>query len=633
MQPHVALDEAGFAVAVWHQVSAGRASVWGNRLTPGVGGGVPTLLETDDTGDASFPDVAVEKGGSATAVWMQNVSVFSIFASRFEPGRGWGRPVLIETDDAGHAYYPFVAVDAVGNAIAVWSQSDGTRQNVWANRYAQAAGWGSATLLETDNAGSAFWPQVAFDARGDAVVVWYQSDGTRTNIWANRYSVGAGWAAAELVENDDAGGAVDPQVALDPGGNATVVWSQSDGTRPNIWANRYSVGSGWGSPALVETDNAGWASRPSVGVDASGVARVVWSQSNFFRYSIWTNRFVPGSGWGTRALVETLDSGDAYYPRITVAPTGEAAAVWQQSDGTRENIWANRFEPSGGWGQAQLLEGDNGGRALIPRVAGNARGDAVAVWYQTVAGIEHIFANAYTAADLTAPTLTLESPAEGTLTNRSSLWVSGRTEPGALTSVNGVEAFVSANGSFALTVPLAPGPNTLTVAARDAYGNEATASVNVTFDDPVPGLEARLRQAEADLVAARTDLHATRVQLAEAEASGNATEADLAAARAQFASAEARAASLASDLNATRAGLASSQSDLHDATVRLLVVEGEVSALQGDLAAARAREEELGSGLNLANGVATAAVGLALGSLGVLAWVARSKGRAGGGNP
>ena len=633
LQPHVALDESGSAVAVWHQVAGARASVWGNRLTPGAGWGVPTLLETDDAGDASFPDVAVDKGGNATAVWMQNVSVFSIFSSRFEPGRGWGRPVLIETDDAGHAFYPFVAADAAGNAIAAWSQFDGTRQNIWANRYTQAAGWGTATLLETDNAGSAFWPQVAIDAAGDAVAVWYQSDGTRTNIWASRYTAGAGWATAVLLENDDAGGAVDPQVALDPGGNATVVWSQSDGTRPSIWANRYTVGSGWGAPALIETDDAGWASRPSVGVDASGVARVVWSQSNFFRYSIWTNRFVPGAGWGTRALVETLDTGDAYYPRITVAPTGEAVAVWQQSDGARENIWANRFEPTLGWGAAQLLEGDNAGRALIPRVAGNARGDAVAVWYQTAGGIEHILANAYTAQDQTPPPLTLEGPAEGTLTNRSALWVSGRTEPGALASVNGVEAFVAANGSFGLTVALAPGPNALKVAARDASGNEATAWVNVTFEDPVPGIEARLHAAEGALAAAQADLAASRARLAEAEAEGNATQAELAAARADLASAEANVDLLESALNSTRADVALIGSELQNASVRLLVVEGEASALKGDQALAQARERELSAALQLTTAVATAGFALALGALAVIAAATRAKGREPGGKP
>ncbi len=33
----------------------------------------------------------------------------------------------------GAAGYPQIAMDASGNAIAVWSQSDGTRNNIWAH--------------------------------------------------------------------------------------------------------------------------------------------------------------------------------------------------------------------------------------------------------------------------------------------------------------------------------------------------------------------------------------------------------------------------------------------------------------------------------------------------------------------
>jgi hypothetical protein len=40
---------------------------------------------------------------------------------------------------------------------------------------------------ETDNAGGAFGHQIAFDASGNALAVWHQFDGTRSNIWANRY--------------------------------------------------------------------------------------------------------------------------------------------------------------------------------------------------------------------------------------------------------------------------------------------------------------------------------------------------------------------------------------------------------------------------------------------------------------
>ncbi len=55
-----------------------------------------------------------------------------------------------------------------------------------ASRYAAGAGWTTPAIIETDNTGDAAEPRIAFDANGNALAVW-QSDGTRTNIWANRY--------------------------------------------------------------------------------------------------------------------------------------------------------------------------------------------------------------------------------------------------------------------------------------------------------------------------------------------------------------------------------------------------------------------------------------------------------------
>src|SRR4030067_957017 len=65
--------------------------------------------------------------------------------------------------------------------------------------------WGTAALSETDNAGDAGYPQIAVDAGGNAIAVWYQHDGTRWNIWANRYTAGSGWGGAGLLQNAHAG--------------------------------------------------------------------------------------------------------------------------------------------------------------------------------------------------------------------------------------------------------------------------------------------------------------------------------------------------------------------------------------------------------------------------------------------
>ena len=119
--------------------------------------------------------------------------------------------------------------DLSGNALA-------TNYN-WSFTTADGA-WSTAELIETDNAGHASDPQVAFDSSGNAIAVWFQDDGTRYNIWANRFN-GTSWGTAELIETDNVGTAYQPQVAVDSNGNAIAVWSQNDGTRDNIWANSF----------------------------------------------------------------------------------------------------------------------------------------------------------------------------------------------------------------------------------------------------------------------------------------------------------------------------------------------------------------------------------------------------------
>ncbi len=187
------------------------------------------LIETDD-GAAANPRVAIGQDGNALAVWHQHNSTYNIYANRYVSGSGWQTAELVETDNSGHAVSPQVAIGGDNNALAVWGQWDGTRENIWANRYISGLGWQTAELIETDDE-DAFEPQVAIGQDGNALVVWRQWDGTRYNIWANRYISGSGWQkTAELIEMDD-GNASYSQVAIGGDNNALAVWGQCDGTR------------------------------------------------------------------------------------------------------------------------------------------------------------------------------------------------------------------------------------------------------------------------------------------------------------------------------------------------------------------------------------------------------------------
>ena len=77
------------------------------------------------------------------------------------------------------------------------------------------------------------------DPQGNALAVWSQSNGTGTDIIdSNRFTASDGsWGPTERIDLD--GGAQHPQIAVHPRGNAIAVWEQSDTTRLNIWGAQF----------------------------------------------------------------------------------------------------------------------------------------------------------------------------------------------------------------------------------------------------------------------------------------------------------------------------------------------------------------------------------------------------------
>jgi hypothetical protein len=82
-------------------------------------------------GNATVPDVAVARAGVAIATW-QRGSVAQA-AARTAAG-AWGSPQTLSTTDLS-ASWPDVAADASGNAVAVWSGSDGMSSYIRASGF------------------------------------------------------------------------------------------------------------------------------------------------------------------------------------------------------------------------------------------------------------------------------------------------------------------------------------------------------------------------------------------------------------------------------------------------------------------------------------------------------------------
>jgi hypothetical protein len=263
------------------------------------------------------------------------------------PQKGWGTGVPIEQDDIDSAVFPRVGTDGNGNAFAVWQQDSGT--NIWANRFSSATGWGTAEPIETDHSGPTYRPDIGVDRTGGAVAVWYRAVSDGLQIIANRYVAGSGWGVPEGIDANNSEQTSPPEVAVDDQGDAWVVWHETDWTNYTVWTNRYAVGAGWGTAELLSAANVTEATNPRVASNGAGDAFAVWHQGPGVRGRIAASRYVSGQGWSNPEILDTGAQDLAYSPNIAVDPNGNAIAAWVQRNlSSNASVWASRYSPATG---------------------------------------------------------------------------------------------------------------------------------------------------------------------------------------------------------------------------------------------------------------------------------------------
>lgn len=362
---------------------------------PGEGWGTAAPIEIDESGDAWYPRVAIDDQGNAIAVWHQHDGVYyNIWANHYDAVEGWGIATVIDTENSGNAVGPQVGMDDNGNAIAIWSQNDGVMTNITSNRYVKGAGWGPPELAENYDLGSPFGPHLAVDRSGNAMIVWQQFNGSKESILSNRYEVGIGWGTPELVETDDTNNSYVHQVGLDASGNAIAVWVRHNGTSRNIMANRYVVGSGWGTPLLLENYNNINTYEPRVAVSDNGNAMAIWRQHDGLNYNLWVSRYEMGTGWDAPAVIEDNDVGSAYGYHVEMDDVGNAMVIWHMWDGTWQNLWAKRYDAVTGWGTSEIIETVDRDTE-DPELSMNGEGIAMAIWTQNDGSLDNIWSNRY----------------------------------------------------------------------------------------------------------------------------------------------------------------------------------------------------------------------------------------------
>jgi hypothetical protein len=306
-----------------------------------------------------------------------------------------GTPVSVDTGASGDPVSLRVARSANGDSFAVWLAYDGTRHNLWANRYrGTAAAWGNAVNIETSAADIDHF-DFTVDAGGNSVVVWNEPTpgGGSGTVMSVRFATGAGvWAAPVQLSFQQ--GLPRPRVASDATGAVLAVYGDGIVGRffdpvSGTWQPETGIGK--------NTFGTGHSFGPVPLLDGSGNALVVYHDARVSAAILASNYYSSSTGsWGELPpdvidilgwIPDSFVFGFNENIQLAAAGGGNFLAAWQASDDTTPTpfsvIKIARFTSSTRtWSKAETLLTGSFDKAdfKLQRLASDAAGNAQLIW-------------------------------------------------------------------------------------------------------------------------------------------------------------------------------------------------------------------------------------------------------------
>jgi hypothetical protein len=384
----LALDGGGNALAIWGE----RTQLFGSKFDAVARGWNPTVqLRTNNPAGLSRIQIARTGNGNAIAVWLQTDGIW--FSRYVANTAAWSDASQVTTEAIDLSDSLRVAADTDGNAILVSQRRNGAQIIVVANRYTASTNtWSPATVLSLGTTSTAF-PRIALDPLGNATVVWNQVRAfPTTDVWANRFNASTGnWGTATRLNATSALNSAGAAVAIDSTGNATAVWQEETGVSPRvstIRASRYSVAIGtWGQSVLIESNSTGITNEPEIGIDANGNVTAAWLQGlTGTTVAIKASRYnVSSDVWGTATSISSEIAG-LRNVKIAVSAIGEVFAIWEANQSSVKGLYSNRYAANANgsfsWGNEILVSAVDADTATNPIIVASEQGNALATWTQ-----------------------------------------------------------------------------------------------------------------------------------------------------------------------------------------------------------------------------------------------------------
>ena len=508
----VAQSESGNKMAVWVEIDTDDDHfLCFSMYTAGNGWSWPAIMASY-YGDYQMrsPQVAMADDGSAIVCWIVYYDDdFHIYSRDYVPGTGWGEPFYHGiTNSWGWREY-VLSMNGDGDALLAHESEGTTERSVQVWTYESGVGWNETPeeMLTVPVAEDLNGIYATMSDSGRAAVIW-QHIGSENSVMVSTRDDAGSWEAPSVIDDPGMYTSVLRAGIDDSTGEFMVTYPKAVPSYTPIYFSVTEDGV-WSVPAPVAGVNDSICWNHKMVMNHEGVAVVVTTEYIGTGWDVNATMYDDGE-WSPVISLGTNLSG-LFYPEIAIDDLGRAVVTFT----LEQDRVAAIYTPEDGWSETVPIERN----AISSTYSGawvSICSRSILVGYSCVNSVGTVWVSSYEFPDTEPPALLIDQDLTSE-TDRPLFEITGSTEPGATIDVNGKQVAVFASGEFSTMVELSPGANILVVTATDDAGNNATKTLTVTYNDPVPGLEDQIGDQQEAIDGLQDDLDAANDQIAGVE--------------------------------------------------------------------------------------------------------------------
>ena len=274
-----------------------------------------------------------------------------------------------------------IATDSTGNTLSAWSLMPEDGERVLARWTSPSGALGPQ--IDLSPGGRGFEPRIAMAPSGRAFVAWRLFESNESTVMGRWVEHDGTLGPLLTLATPDPGklNPVEPRVAVDLTGVATVSWRNDAGGNPEIRLRRISPGSDVGPVS----DKIGSGGATQIADLPSGATVIAWRGTGTQLNTV--------SAGGTVGTAETISSTNATAdPELGVDQHGNGLVVWRDDDMAPPFTFRGaRFDPTGSpVGGEITIDGEAEYLGIRSAIAADTAGNFLVAWVRYVPNGESV---------------------------------------------------------------------------------------------------------------------------------------------------------------------------------------------------------------------------------------------------